>query len=589
MNGCDAHTPEGPYAPPFCLMAHMPTSYARARRLYFPGLSNCLPGVLSPNPSNFPAHAEGLVRLGYHVSMKNQERTSEAAVNGERESGPSPDPFTETVAQTVAAHDLLPAGSAIVVAVSGGADSIALLTALQQLAPRHHWQLHVGHVNHQLRGAESDADAEFVAQTAARAGLPCTVRSIDVGRAQTAHASPENTARRLRYRALSEFARAVDARFIALAHHQDDQAETVLLHLLRGSGLGGLAGMRYASPLLLAGEAEPACKGRSADSRGAGGRVETETTITLVRPLLAVARADIRAYCQRRHLAFREDRSNETTAPQRNWLRHAVLPLLETRYPQAARTLARAAHIIEEDYAYLTETAEKWLRQNACQFPDGMLLDHPAWRILPPALQSSILRCAVAAIAGHTQGLEHTHVLHARATLRAGRAGVASPLPGGLSCRAEHDGIWIGYSARQESFSPIELSIPGRTAIAPLQCSILAALVEPNRDSFCKKTTTNEEAWLDAAQVGGLLRVRTRLRGDRFVPLGMTGAKKLQDFLLDARVPARLRDRVPLVVTEENAIVWVAGYRIDARYRITAQTRQVVHLRLQSSQVEEKP
>ena len=510
-------------------------------------------------------------------------------MNAGRESRPSPDPFTETVAKTVAAHGLLPAGSAIVVAVSGGADSIALLAALQQLAPRHHWRLHVGHVNHQLRGAESDADAEFVAQTAARAGLPCTVRSIDVGRAQTAHASLENTARRLRYRLLSEIARAVDACFIALAHHQDDQAETVLLHLLRGSGLGGLAGMRYASPLLLAGEAEPASSGESADSGDARGRIETEPMLALVRPLLAVARADIRAYCKRRHLAFREDRSNETTAPQRNWLRHAVLPLLETRYPQAARTLARAAHVIEEDYAYLTETAEKWLRQNARQCPDGMLLDQNAWRALQPALHSSVLRCAVAAIAGHTQGLEHAHVLHARATLRAGRVGVASPLPGGLSCRAEHDGIWIGYSARQESFPPIELTIPGRTAIAPLQCSIHAALVEPDQDRYRKETTKNEEAWLDAAQVGGPLRVRTRLPGDRFVPLGMTGAKKLQDFLLDARVPARLRDRVPLVVTEENAIVWVAGHRIDARYRVTAQTRQMVHLRLDSSHVEEKP
>ncbi len=518
--------------------------------------------------------------------MENKERISDVAVNAGREGGPSPDPFTETVAQTVATHELLPAGSNIVVAVSGGADSIALLAALRQLAPRQQWRLHVGHVNHQLRGAESDADAEFVAQTAARAGLPCTVRSIDVRRAQAVHASPENTARRLRYRLLSEIARAIDARFIALAHHQDDQAETVLLHLLRGSGLGGLAGMRYASPLLLADQAATGCTGESADSDGAGARVESEPTLTLVRPLLDVARADIRAYCQRRRLAFREDRSNETTTPQRNWLRHAVLPLLETRYPQAARTLARAALTIEEDYQYLTEQAENWLQRNARRCPDGMLLDHAAWRALPPALQSSVLRCAVAAIARHTQGLEHAHVVHARATLHEGRAGVASPLPGGLSCRAEHDGIWIGYAARQESFAPVALAIPGRTAITPLGCSIHAALIELDQDSFRKEIAANEEAWLDAAQVGGTLRVRTRLPGDRFVPLGMTGAKKLQDFLLDARIPARLRDRVPLVVTEENAIVWVAGHRINARYRITAHTRHAVHLRLESSHVE---
>lgn len=516
--------------------------------------------------------------------MANRDRTLEAESGAEREQTPMHDPFLETVNSTIDSHELPPGGSTIVVAVSGGADSVALLDALRQLAPAHEWELHVAHVNHRLRGAESDADADFVAQLAARYGLPCTVQAIDVARAQEEQPSPENTARRLRYRALADVARKVGASYIALAHHEDDQAETVLLHLLRGSGLGGLSGMRYASPLLLDDGIAGTDGAWQADERPA------DSSITLVRPLLGVSRAALRAYCSLRGLPFREDSSNETTTPQRNWLRHKVLPLLETRYPAAARTLARAAHVLSEDYAYLTATAEDWLCRHARECEDGVLLAHAEWRALPSALQAEVLRCAVGRVAGHTQGLEHAHVADAREVLRKGETGAASPLPGGLICRAEQDGIWLGFAAVTEFFAPIMLCVPGRTDVAPLNCSISADTVEPRAVNF-QAGAPGADAWLDAvlALVDGPLSVRARRSGDRFTPLGMTGEKKLQDFLVDARVPARLRDRVPLVVTADDRIVWVAGHRIDARYRITGSTRQVLHLRLASSLIDEQP
>ena len=403
-----------------------------------------------------------------------------------------------------------------------------------------------------------------------------------MARAQQGHASPEDTARRLRYRQLAALARDVGALRIVLAHHQDDQAETVLLHLLRGSGLGGLAGMRYASPLLLAEETE-ATGDRAADP--ANGRPAANApageTLTLVRPLLDVSRAEIRAYCARRELPFREDSSNETVAPQRNWLRHEVIPLLETRYPAAARTLARAAHVLAADYAHLAAAAEDWLDRHARHSADGLHLDYDAWRALHPSPQAAVVRCAVGRLLGHTQGLEHAHVAAARAALCRGRTGAAASLPGGLVCRVEHDGIWLGFATEHGLFPPVALAVPGLTALTPLGCGIRAALIAPEAADV-RAEPTAAHAWLDADRAGEALSVRTRLPGDRFVPLGMTGARKLQDFLVDARVPARLRDCVPLVVTGQDAIVWVAGRRIDARYRVTAKTRHVLHLRLET-------
>ena len=265
-----------------------------------------------------------------------------------------------------------------------------------------------------------------------------------------------------------------------------------------------------------------------------------------------------------------------------------MLPLLETRYPSVARTLARAARVLADDLAYLTAAAEDWLCRHAQERDGGVLLAHAEWRALPPALQTAVLRCAVAKVAGSTEGLEHAHVADVRERLCQGEIGAASSLPGGLLCRAEQDGIWLGFAPERSSFAPIVLCIPGRTEVEPLHVAIAAELVAPRAADFHAGAPGND-AWLDAARVDGLLSVRARRPGDRFMPLGMTGEKKLQDFLVDAREPARQRDRVPLVVTEDDKIIWVAGHRIDARYRVTDSTRQVLHLRLEALSQKDLP
>jgi tRNA(Ile)-lysidine synthase len=466
------------------------------------------------------------------------------------------DPFLQQVEEVIRKQSLLADGSTVLLAVSGGADSVCLLDVLVQLAPLHRWQLHVGHFNHRLRGEAAEADAVFVQGLASRWGLPCTVEAGDVADlARAHHLSLEDAARRLRYAFLTRTAQAVGAAAIALAHHQDDQAETVLLHLLRGSGLAGLAGMQYRNGLL-------------------------------VRPLLDFPRQALRDYCQRKGLAFREDATNLSVVPQRNWVRHVVIPMLQERYPQVGEALARAARVLGQDFAFLVHSARAWLAQHSRQCDEGLLLELAAWRELHPALQAWTLRCAVQQVAGTWHDLEQVHLAEVCALLQAAQPGMWRPLPGGLMVRLEQDGIWMGPADRVRPWQPVLLAVPGETSLPSLGQRIVAEVVEGNA---LPAQVPSHEAWLDLDQTGTVLRVRPRQPGDRFLPLGMATEKKLQDFFVDTHVPLRLRDRIPLVETADGCIVWVAGHRLDARFRVTAQTCRMLHLRLETSSSPETP
>ena len=400
----------------------------------------------------------------------------------------------------VRAHDLLPPGP-LVVAVSGGADSTALLLLLADLAPQLGLDLHVAHFDHRLRPRASAKDAQFVADLAQRHGA-----TIRIGRAAAAPAS-EDAARELRYAFLRRAAHELGASRIATGHTRDDQAETVLLHATRGSGLTGLSGMR------------PHHDG-------------------IVRPLLTIGRADTTAICAAAGIAPREDRSNADRKYARNRIRRTVLPELERINPQARAALARVADAAAAASALMERAAETAL--DGATTPDGIALD-----VLPDALRADALALAWNRATGRTLAAKHRAAL---ARLVATRDGSASlDLPGGRAVR-EYARLRIGDRTRD--------------AGAPAAEALPATLVPDEKVewagwTFCLAQTGAAVLKVPAPATGDL-QVRPRRPGDR---LGGRLRIKVQDLFTDAKVPARSRAAHPLVVTDGGEVWWVVGLK----------------------------
>ena len=446
--------------------------------------------------------------------------------------------------------------SPIVVAVSGGPDSLALLLLLAQLKENLGLTLHVAHLDHGLRGAEARDDALFVKETAGSLGLPATLGAADVKSHMAGRGlSPEEAAREVRYAFLARVAAEQGAASIALGHTADDQAETVLMHVLRGSGLTGLAGM---SPLSY----RPSAEGQE--------------RVALLRPLLDVTRDETAAYCRWKGVTPREDATNRSLEFTRNRTRLELLPLLRDYNPRIREALLRLSSAAAHDQDYILGEAVQALGKLTTSEEWGVSIERKGFAELHPALKRRLLRLVYQEVTGSPDGLEHSHV-EEMVKLSDGGAGRSVDLPGGLIFSVGYDSLSLALNAGGASGPPAltgerPLSVPGRTCIHGW--NVTARLLPYGGEPPEAGAYT---AALDAERVGRALSVRGRRPGDRFTPLGMTGSKKLQDFMVDARIPAEARDGVPLVVSEEG-IVWVVGHRIAHWARVTEDTREILSL-----------
>jgi tRNA(Ile)-lysidine synthase len=513
----------------------------------------------------------------------------------------------DRVRRAVEQNRLLAPGETVVVGVSGGPDSLCLLHLLCRLRLEYDLALHVAHLHHGLRGAEADVDAGFVRSLAADWGLPCTVGQAAVPALAQAHRlAVEEAARRARYAFLARVAGSIGARTIAVGHHADDQAETVLMHWLRGSGLAGLRGMLALTPLADYRLLDPQYPASSPQH------------LKLIRPLLEVTRADILAYCDFYGLEPRFDRSNLDTTYFRNWLRHEVLPLLARHNPNVREVIRRSARVVADDYALLRSLLEEtWPRVAIEEFPASsslpvggteggkIVLDRAAWQALPASLQRATLREAIHRLRRSLRDINFVHVENALLVARDGTAGNQATLPRGLVLTVGYDRLTVAEAGAAGQVpdwpllppgsGPLDVAIPGDTLLPreaggnhtglPLQSGwLLRAEVVDRADPAlgCAGWEANPDPWrayLDAEAVGGALVLRTRRPGDRFEPLGLGGhTVKLADFLTNQKVPRAVRDRLPLLAGEEG-IVWVCGLRLDERARVRAATAWVLVLR----------
>jgi tRNA(Ile)-lysidine synthase len=443
--------------------------------------------------------------------------------------------LSEHVAQQVVSPGILPAGGRILVAVSGGVDSMVLLHVLHELTPAHQWTLVVAHLNHQLRGRSSQADARFVQDQCGRLGLPCVVGSRDVQTvAKRRKISVEMAAREARHRFLVQAARRRRCPVVVLAHHADDQAELVLLRLLRGSGSEGLAGMRVCSPSPM----NPA--------------------IRLVRPLLEVSREQIDARARDARIRFREDRSNRDPRFLRNRIRHELLPLLSRDYqPAIQRVLTRTASILAAESECIREQAQAWLTRRRGSF-EG----------LPRAVRRQVVQ---------QQALELGVVLDFETCEELVRVGERPVnVPGGIRLRRDARGglrrVDSAGLAHLKQRRDLQLSSSGRASFAgrEFQWSIrrCAHPVRVVLRSCCEV--------FDAERVGRSIVLRHWRAGDRFQPIGMPNSAKLQDLFTNLKV-SRIERRTRVIAeTENREIFWVEGLRIGECFKLRPGTRKTL-------------
>ncbi len=439
---------------------------------------------------------------------------------------------------------MIAAGDTVLVAISGGADSTALLHALVQLRPRRRFRVRACHVHHGLRGEEADADAQHAGALARSLRVPISQRRADVRAFADEHkVSLETAARVVRYQLLERAADGARATRIATGHTADDRAETLLFNLLRGTGPPGLAGM-------------PPVRGR------------------VIRPLLWVTRADVQAYCKAHDLEYRVDRSNLDTAFTRNRIRHEILPALREIQPRIEATLCRLAEIMRAENEYMSEQAANVLREVGAQRPGELGLACAQLVLLPQALRRRVLRAAIARVKGDELDIELERVDALVHLAVSGRTGAVVELPGNIRAERTYGEIVLSTAlpSRKDIAQEWHLPVPGELAIPELGIELTAA-----RSRARRAPSSPTKALLDAKNIQAPLTVRTRRRGDRFTPFGMKGSVKLQDFFVNAKVPRGERSRIPLVLSGDE-IVWVVGCRISNRYKVRKQTQRAVRL-----------
>ncbi len=489
------------------------------------------------------------------------------------------------VAAYIERHHLIEPGDRIVVGVSGGPDSVTLLHLLSRLSQDYGFTLHVAHLDHGIRGEASAADRAFVANLAEELGLPATTRSVDIPTlAKRERLAIEETARRRRYGFLCQVAQSVGACRIAVGHHADDQAETVLMHLLRGAGPAGLRGMLPAT--------------RLRDYRLLPVSIKPPTDMMLIRPLLSTPRAEIEVYCREMGLTTRFDRSNLDTTYFRNRLRHEVLPYLAEINPRISERLCNLAEVVRADYKLLQEfvsVAEDMLL--IASHSDALVFDLARWREQPLAIQRALVRRSAYKLRRTLRDVDFDHVEQAVDVAQRGQTGAQAILPRELVLTVGYSTLTIAEAgalhlpSERPWLEPGEIrsvKIPGVTLL-PRGWSLHTEVVKYWDIEAIRENPNTLVAWIDAAALGESPFLRTRQEGDRFRPQGMQGAEvRLSDFLINIQLPRDWREHLPLLISRapgsenegaEARILWVTGIRMSEEALVRPETERVVYFR----------
>lgn len=469
-------------------------------------------------------------------------------------------PFT--VLKTINTYNLIKPHDSVIVAVSGGPDSVALLKIFHTLHVTQNLPLriYVAHLDHQLRGKSSEQDAQFVQDLSKNLSLPFFSKSVNIRQiSDQTKGSIEEIARRERYKFLTELSLQHNAASVAVGHNADDNTETILHRIIRGTGLLGLGGIPIQRPLL---ENPP---------------------VQLIRPLLFIWRREIVAYLEKEQVDYRTDMSNYETVYLRNKIRLELIPWLEEQFnPNIRNNLIQLCRILTANNEYLSSEAQKVLTiatresaKNSYSINTRFLMNQP--RILQYLVIQKVLNIMEVPLKEITYG-HYTKILDE--VCRAGR-GRHFQMPGKLSLWHEHGILYFTrelFQPQQSFIAETPIQIPGVTPVSPFG-EVIAEIIDIRKFSLeaYKKSKAKYEEVFDFECVKMPLTVRLRKKGDTISPLGLRGYKKLKDLFIDKKIPIRERNSIPIVTMRDQPI-WVAGICIDNRVKVTPDTRRILKL-----------
>ncbi len=449
------------------------------------------------------------------------------------------------VATTIQKYSMLTGGEKILVGLSGGPDSVCLLHVLTSLKDDFNLDLNAIYIDHGLRPHETETEIEFCKNLCERLCLPFTTQSIDVNSyAQEQGMNLQEAARGLRYRIFEETAYQIQADKIASGHTADDQAETLLMNLFRGSGKKGLSGI-------------PPVRGK------------------IIRPLILTKRTEIERYLDEGKIAFITDSSNLKKYYLRNKIRLSLMPVLKQYNPDIIDTLSRTAEILRDEERYFEVIVTKTMMKLISRKTDVRIeLFLSPFAIMDKVIMRRVLRRAIDETKG-IRGISLIHIDDIIELIQKGNPGDRIYLPKGIRVIKEYATI-ILTSESPVQLNTYTLTVPGETILKEARILIKASLIE-SRESLHESGFGTTLGIFDADQLTFPLKVRPRKNGDFFYPFGFGKRKKLQDFFVDEKVPRDERDRIPLLMSGDD-IVWIVGYRGDDRFQVTDKTKRVLRL-----------
>ncbi|MFH1825616.1 MAG: tRNA lysidine(34) synthetase TilS [Candidatus Firestonebacteria bacterium] len=448
------------------------------------------------------------------------------------------------VIETINKYSMLNNGDKVIVGVSGGPDSVALLLILNKIRKYYNLSLHIVHVNYHLRGLKSDGDERYVGNLARKLKIPITVEQINT-KEVIGKKSIQKFAREIRYKVFEKAANEIKANKIALGHNLDDNVETIIMRFIRGSGLTGLSGIPYVRPCL---------KGR----------------VRIIRPLMNCFRKEIDNYLKKLKVNPRLDSSNLKPVYLRNKIRLELIPLIEKEYnPKFKENLFRLSEILNYEDKFLSLEAFNLYKKLVKKTEYGLKIKIKALTKFHPAIILRILREILKDIKGDLLGLEYKHI-ESIINIISNKVKRVE-LPGEIIVEKHINNLVFRKKVKRYVINSV-LKINKSIKINNL---VFFCRIIYNMSKFKKLNN----AYLDLDKISLPIIIRSRKPGDRFIPFGMKGAKKLQDFFVDEKISEYKRDGIPVFVDSKNRILWVAGLRIDNRFKVTSNTKRILHIK----------